>query len=179
MLGLAFRTACRIYAIPSASMQPGLQPGDHILVTNAGLRNSLERGDVIVFHSPSDPQQLLVKRVIGLPGDLIESRSGRLTIGGHAVAETYVPAAASTGSIAPQLVPPDCYFVLGDNRADSFDSRNWGFLPRGLVTGRARLVLWSSAGAAPGSTARASSRATPASANVPGIRWDRVFRLIH
>jgi hypothetical protein len=65
---------------------------------------------------------------------------------GHAIAEAYVAAQATTGVIAPQIIPADCYFVLGDNRADSLDSRSWGVLPRASVLGRARMILWSSDG---------------------------------
>ena len=72
----------------------------------------------------------MIKRVIGTPGDLVETRAGRVIVSGHALPEPYVAAQATTGSISPQIIPADCYFVLGDNRADSLDSRSWGVLPR-------------------------------------------------
>jgi signal peptidase I len=143
-LALGLRAAVRLYEIPSASMAPTLLTGDHIAVTPFRFGARPERGDVIVFRSPREAGQLVVKRVIGTPGDLVESRDGRVLIGGHAVAEPYVAQQAATGSIAPQIIPADTYFVLGDNRASSLDSRSWGVLPRSMVVGKARLVLWNS-----------------------------------
>lgn len=135
----------RVYAIPSASMAPTLQPGDQIVVTpyRAPFAREPRRGDVVVFRSPLGRDELLIKRIIATPGDLIASANGRVTIGGHTLAEPYVQRAGASGAIAPQIVPSGCYFVAGDNRENSWDSRTWGVLPRELVAGRARLVLWS------------------------------------
>lgn len=135
ILALGVRSAVRLYAIPSNSMEPTLRAGDHILVTPY-LHDSPQRGEVIVFRSPVARDQLLVKRVVAVPGDLVESRDGHLLIGGHP--------AGDADAIVPQIIPADCYFVVGDNRANSFDSRQWGVLSRNLVVGRARLVLWAS-----------------------------------
>jgi len=77
-------------------------------------------------------------------GDHVETHAGRLFVDGHAVAEPYVLAATATGIVEPQIIPRDSFFVLGDNRANSFDSRQWGVLPRVSIIGRARMVLWSS-----------------------------------
>ncbi|HUR81571.1 MAG TPA: signal peptidase I [Thermoanaerobaculia bacterium] len=137
------RAAVHIYSIPSRSMAPTLEAGDQIVVTRY-LRSEPERGDVIVFRSLRSPDELMVKRVIALPGDLIDSRLGRVRIGGHTMPEPYVMRAAATGAIESQIVPADRYFVLGDNRDDSIDSRSWGYVPRANVIGRARLILWSS-----------------------------------
>jgi signal peptidase I len=142
VLAAVVRSTLHIYSIPSASMQPTLQPGDHIIVTPYFGDARPSRGDVVVFNSPIKPDELMVKRVIAEAGDLIATVNGRVTIGGHAIAEPY--AANATLFIAPQIVPADSYFVLGDNRANSYDSRQWGTLPRALVAGRARMVLWSS-----------------------------------
>jgi signal peptidase I len=142
-LAVAARSAVRIYSIPSASMEPTLHPGDHILVTP--YRRSLpNRGDVVVFRSPANGNELFVKRIVAVPGDLVESRCGRLFVGGHAAAEPHVRGPEMTGSILPQVVPSGSYFVLGDNRSNSFDSRHWGFLSGASLVGRARLILWSS-----------------------------------
>jgi signal peptidase I len=134
----------RLYVIPSSSMAPTLVPGDHIVVTPYRFSARPSRGDVIVFRSIRAGDELLIKRVIGTPGDLVETRGGRVFVSGHALPEPYVAAQATTGSMQAQIIPADCYFVLGDNRADSLDSRSWGVLPRDLVVGRARMVLWSS-----------------------------------
>jgi signal peptidase I len=144
VLAALFRSACRLYAIPSASMSPTLAPGDHILVVPYVFSHHPERGDVIVFRSPRDQDQLLVKRIVGLPGDLIDSRSGRLRLGAHTVSEPYLASPAETSAIDSQIVPASSYYVLGDNRGNSYDSRHWGSLPGDLIVGRARLVLWSS-----------------------------------
>lgn len=142
-LGLAVRAAVHIYSIPSASMAPTLLAGDQIVVTRY-FAGAPRRGDVIVFSSPVEQDQLLVKRVIAIPGDLIDSRLGRVRIGGHTLAEPYIMRSVSAGAISPQLVPAGTYYVLGDNRDDSADSRVWGLVPAESVVGRARMVLWSS-----------------------------------
>jgi len=141
LAGLA-RAAVHIYSIPSESMVPALEVGDQIVVTRY-LQSRPERGDVIVFQSPVGADELLVKRVIGLPGDWIDSRLGRVRIGGFTLPEPYLDRAAASGSIPSQFVPPDTYFVLGDNRESSLDSRTWGVVPEELIVGRARVVLWS------------------------------------
>jgi len=119
-LAFAARAAVRIYAIPSASMAPTLQVGDDIVVTpyHAGAP---ARGDIVVFHAPTAADELMVKRIAGTPGDAVDAGAGRIVV-----------------------VPAGCYFVVGDNRQDSFDSRHWGPLRRDLIVGRARMVLWSS-----------------------------------
>jgi signal peptidase I len=144
-VALAFlvRGALQLYSIPSASMAPTLEAGDQIVVTPY-FRGGPDRGHVVVFQSPRTGE-LLVKRIVGVPGDLVDSRLGRVRIGGHTLPEPYVLHQATTGAIDAQLVPAQSYFVLGDNREDSLDSRTWGYVPRERVVGRARLVLWSSA----------------------------------
>ena len=126
----------RIYAIPSASMLPALQPGDHILVTPYYPFGAPPLpGDVIVFRAPSGADELLVKRIVGAPGQLVNAGGG-----------------------TAQIVPAGHFFVMGDNRGDSYDSRNWGPLPANLVVGRARLVLWSSGDGTSAPSARAATR---------------------
>jgi signal peptidase I len=155
-LGLIVRGAVHIYAIPSESMAPTLTAGDQIVVTRY-FRSTPQRGDVIVFSAPNAPDELMVKRVIATPGDLIDSRLGRVRISGYTLAEPYVLRSATTGSVPAQIVPTDSYFVMGDNREDSSDSRSWGVVPRSRVVGRARLVLWSSSSAV-GESARAAAK---------------------
>jgi len=176
VLALGVRSAIRIYSIPTASMVPTLQVGDHIVVVPYG--NSVpERGEVVVFHSPVSGEELLVKRIVALPGDLVETRGGRLFVGGHAASEPYVIAPTATGVIEPQVIPADCFFVLGDNRANSFDSREWGVLSRALLVGRARLVLWSSGKGTlqPQANASPLTRRTFPSTTMP---LDRLFKPI-
>jgi signal peptidase I len=157
-LALIVRTAFfRIYVIPSPSMVPTLEVGDHIVVTP--LRDAApQRGDVIVFRAPNGADELMVKRIIATPGDLIESRAGRVLVGGHALAEPYLREPAASGALQSLIVPANAYFVMGDNRANSYDSRNWGVLPRDLVVGRVQMVLWSSGYSPSEPAAHASTR---------------------
>ena len=140
-LGLLVRAAVHIYSIPTESMMPTLEVGDQIVVTRY-FTGSPDRGHIVVFRSPVD-HELMVKRVVGLPGDLVDSRLGRVRVGGYTISEPYLLSPAASGAIESRIVPAGTYFVLGDNRGDSVDSRNWGFVPETLVIGRARLILWS------------------------------------
>lgn len=142
-LAAAARAAVHIYSIPSRSMVPTLEVGDQIVVTRY-VTAEPERGEVIVFRSPLAADELMVKRVIGVPGDVVDSRLGRVRVGGHTLPEPYVLRAAASGAIEAQVIPADSYYVLGDNRDDSLDSRTWGYVPRDRIVGRARVVLWSS-----------------------------------
>ena len=144
VLGFLVRAAVHLYAIPSASMAPTLEAGDQIVVTRY-FRGAPQRGDVVVFESPSVPDELMVKRVIAVPGDLIDSRLGRVRISGYTLPEPYLLRQASSGAVAAQIVPADSYFVMGDNREDSSDSRSWGVVPRPRIVGRARVMLWRTA----------------------------------
>lgn len=139
-LALLVRGAVHIYSIPTASMAPTLEPGDQIVVTPY-FRSIPERGHVVVFERDGE---LLVKRVVAVPGDLIDSRLGRVRIGGYTLPEPYVLRQAASGAIPAQIIAADSYFVMGDNRDDSLDSRSWGVVPREQIVGRARMVLWSS-----------------------------------
>jgi len=178
VLALCVRTALRLYVIPSTSMLPTLVPGDHIVVTPYRFQGAPKRGDIVVFRSTRADDELMIKRIIGIPGDLVETRAGRIVISGHALPEPYVAAPATTGAVAPQIVPADSYFVLGDNRADSVDSRSWGVLPHDRVVGQARLVLWSSEG----DVARQGSGVAAARSSTRGVSTSghpsRLFKLI-
>ena len=126
-------------------MEPTLLEGDRI-VASRYWRGEPERGHIIVFRSLSPAGGWLVKRVVAVPGDLIDSQRGSLRIGGHAIAEPYIREQGRSGEVAPQIVPAGMYFVAGDNRGSSYDSRHWGPVPRERIAGRARLVLWSTNG---------------------------------
>lgn len=173
VLALAVRAVARIYSVPSASMSPTLQPGDHIVVTRY-ISDQPGRGDIVVFRHPAG-RDLTVKRIVAIPGDLVEGREGRLLVSGRVLTEPYATEGGSV-HIPPQLVPAGHLFVLGDNRSDSWDSRHWGPLPDSLVVGRARLVLWSSHPSGSGTIVRADA----VSNRPPGkrARFERVFKWI-
>ncbi len=175
VLACAVRATLSLYTIPSASMRPTLETGDHIIVTP--YRGTMPaRGDIIVFRAPDHPAEFRVKRVIALPGDFLDTTAGRVRIGGHALSEPYLLKQSETGSIPPQLVPAQSLFVMGDNRADSVDSRNWGALPSELVMGRVRMVLWSS----PGGGESVAGAATRSGARSAGVRFklSRIFKCV-
>ncbi len=175
-LAMGVRALVNIYSIPSASMMPSLQPGDHILVVPYRWSEP-RRGDVIVFRAPFEESDLMVKRIIALPGDLIDTSAGHVRIGEHAIAEPYLLGQAANGSISAQLVPADAFFVMGDNRENSLDSRRWGTLPRDLVVGRVRMVLWSSQDPAGQTPARASSL-SPGNGGPRAFRISRIFKCV-
>jgi signal peptidase I len=181
VLALGVRAALRLYVIPSSSMAPTLVPGDHIVVTPYRFGKKPNRGDVIVFRSPRAADELMIKRVIGTPGDLVETRAGRVIVCGHALTEPYVAAQAMSGAISPQIIPAGSYFVLGDNRADSLDSRSWGVLPHEAVVGKAKLILWSSGGvieSRESGVVAAAPSPTPDTRHPTPTREARLFRLI-
>jgi signal peptidase I len=187
----------------------GLEAPPHVFAPASAIR----RGDLIVFHFPVDPSLHLVKRVIGLPGDRVRLRGGRAWINERALSEPYAifqPAAADSyrdnfprmESADPNIdsrwwiemrslvsggeltVPADSYFVLGDNRNDSEDSRYWGLVPRAAIVGKPFLIYFSlnSSRPTPGqSTASAmgdGKHGTPESF-VGFARWGRALRVIY
>jgi signal peptidase I len=141
------------YKIPSASMEPTLHGctgchNDRVLVDKLSYRtHDVHRGDVIVFHRPAAWQvadKVLIKRVIGLPGEELTTRRGVVYINGLAVDEPYLNTACRGGTkdLPKTLVPDGEYFVLGDNRCDSADSRTFGPVPQSSVIGRAFMIIW-------------------------------------
>lgn len=148
ILGLAFAVAMLVrllvvqtFSIPSLSMQPTLQVRDRLLVEKLsyGYRD-IRRGEIVVFRSPSamaQPKKTdVVKRVIGLPGDTIEIRDGEVFVNGKKLVEPYLAKGTTTSQPQRVVVPIDEFFVMGDNRGDSFDSRFWGTVPRDNIVGR-------------------------------------------
>src|SRR5262249_15511301 len=126
------------FKIPTGSMIPTLEIGDHIFVNKFiyDFRKP-HRGDVIVFKWPPDPSQDYIKRVVGVEGDRVEVRGGRVWVNGTSSGEGTCPPSARWGCDGPTIVPKDHLFVMGDNRDDSSDSRFWGFVPLGLIKGEA------------------------------------------
>jgi signal peptidase I len=141
------------FKMPSGSMKPTLLIGDYFFAdkTYANTKN-VERGDVIIFEFPKDHSKIFIKRVIGLPGDHLEIKGKQVYINKALLEEAYVIHTddrifdASFGprdNLGPILVPDNSYFVLGDNRDESNDSRFWGFLKASEIKGRAGRIYWS------------------------------------
>lgn len=122
--------------VEGLAMEPALKNGDRVLVD--GNLSRLERGDIIVFHYPADPSKSYIKRIVGLPGELIEVREGKVLINGVLLAEPYVMPESNRVRSSRQgiRIPDDSYFVAGDNRDNSNDSRMWGPLQRKFIYGK-------------------------------------------
>ena len=214
ILALFVRTfVLQAFKIPTGSMENNLLIGDHLLVnkfvfspTASSLERALmpigtiKRGDVLVFKSPVEPERDLIKRVIGLPGDKLEQKEKKIFINGQPLNEPYVfflepprhnseLSEASTTSdprenYGPVTVPPNQYFMMGDNRDNSLDSRYWGFMPVDYVKGKAVLIYWSY------ESEREDYEDESAGATIKGLasvfmhfftktRWDRLGHFIH
>jgi signal peptidase I len=171
ILALFIRTfVVQAFKIPTGSMEENLLIGDHLLVnkfffgpTGSAIERAIlpigavRRGDVVVFKYPEEPERDFIKRVIGLPGETFEVRAKKVHINGSPLDEPYAHYLQPGGpsdfgettsadlreNYGPVLVPPDQYFVMGDNRDNSQDSRYWGFLPRGYIKGKALMIYWS------------------------------------
>jgi signal peptidase I len=135
------------FYIPSGSMEPTLIVGDKVLVNKLSYDfHSVHRGDVIVFKKPpndfSPGIKDLIKRVIGLPGETISARDGSVYINGQKLKESWLPKGVTTADFGPVRIPSGQYFVMGDNRGDSADSRVFGPITKNLIIGRAFLLVW-------------------------------------
>jgi len=127
--------------VQNISMQPTLHAQELIMVNKLAYRlGEVQRGDVIVFHYPLNPQEDFIKRVIGLPGDTVTIQNRQVMVNGIVLKEDYI-AEPPTYS-GEWLVPEGKLFVLGDNRNESSDSHRWGFVPMEEVVGRAIVVYW-------------------------------------
>lgn len=193
ILALFVRTfVFQAFKIPTGSMKPNLLVGDHLLVnkfifapTATALERALlpmreiRRGDIMVFKFPEEPDRDFIKRTIGLPGDTIELKNQTVFVNGQPLTEPYAhylfPPATDGQTdgfdlrrkFGPVTVPEGHYFMMGDNRDDSQDSRFWGFLPQSYVKGRALFIYW--------------SFDTPDDGSPVGFapRWGRLFHQIH
>lgn len=178
VIAMIIRTfVVQAFVIPSESMLNTLLVGDHLLASkfSYGVKipflNSYvwrgddpERGDIIIFEYPKDPSLDYIKRVIGVPGDKLEMRGKQLYRNGQPVVENYVQhtdhaTISERDSFKELTVPEDQYFVMGDNRDNSQDSRYWGFVPRSAIKAKAWRIYWSWSG-------------------FSEIRWDRFGREI-
>jgi len=210
ILALFVRTwVVQAFKIPTGSMEQNLLIGDHLLVnkfvfgpTATGLErvllpvSDIRRGDVVVFKFPEEPERDFIKRVIGLPGEAVELRDKHVYIDGRPLDEPYVYYLQPPGEMGgfsdfdvrvtygPVTVPPGSYFMMGDNRDNSQDSRYWGFLPRSYVKGKALMIYWSY------EAGREDYRETGLIGTLKGLgsvavhfftrtRWERLFHQIH
>ena len=210
ILALFVRTwIVQAFKIPTGSMENNLLIGDHLLVnkfifgpTASSIERTLlpvrdiRRGDVIVFKYPDEPDRDFIKRVIGLPGETLELRAKKVYIDGQPLDEPYVhflePASDSQETTSfdvrerygPVRVPEGQYFVMGDNRDNSQDSRYWGFLPRHYVKGRALMIYWSYESGREdyldeGAGATAKRMFSVVTHFFTKTRWERLFHQIH
>jgi len=213
ILALFIRTfVVQAFKIPTGSMEQNLLIGDHLLVnkfvfapTATGLERvllpigTLKRGDVIVFKYPEEPERDFIKRLIGLPGETVELREKKVYINGKPLDEPYVHFLQPPGSASeyhevtsydvrerygPVTVPPRQYFMMGDNRDNSQDSRYWGFLPRENIKGKALFIYWSyEAGREEyqedGTVATLKGFASVFAHFFTRTRWDRMLHQIH
>jgi signal peptidase I len=213
ILALFIRTfVVQAFKIPTGSMEENLLIGDHLLVnkfvfgpTETALERTLlpvgtiKRGDILVFKFPVEPDRDFIKRVIGLPGETVELREKKVYINGKPLDEPYVHFLQPPGAeselhevtsfdvrerYGPVTVPANQYFMMGDNRDNSQDSRYWGFMPRENVKGKALLIYWSY------EAGREDYEDEGAGATLKGLgsvfvhfftrtRWDRMLRQIH
>ena len=182
ILAVIIRTfVVQAFKIPSESMLDTLLVGDQLLANKYtyGIKipfthtyihkgQDPERGDVIIFEYPEDPDTDFIKRVIGLPGDVIEIRDKQLYRNGEAVQESYVRFTDPTNIVArrdnfgPITVPANQYFVMGDNRDNSHDSRFWGCITREAIRAKAWIIYWSWG-----------------SGGLRDIRWGRIGQKVH
>jgi signal peptidase I len=212
ILALFIRTfVVQAFKIPTGSMENNLLIGDHLLVnkfilgpTESRLERALlpmgiiRRGDIIVFKYPVDPERDFIKRVIGLPGETLEVREKKVYINGKALVEPYVhyldPLELPTETnevtsfdvrdrYGPVTVPPDQFFMMGDNRDNSADSRYWGFLRRDYIKGKAVVLYWSYESGDEdyedeGAGATVKGLASVFAHFFTKTRWDRMFHQI-
>lgn len=199
------------FYIPSSSMEDTLLVGDHLFVnrfiygaTQGPLEDRLlptrpvERGDIVVFRSKEDPAIDVVKRCVGLPGDEVEIVDKALYLNGERVEDSaytkrtdplvyrdlqaYSPDKRKRDNFGPLVVPEGHYFLMGDNRDNSYDSRFWGPLPEHLVKGRVGVIYWSYGGRMAPESADEIERVKQAWGTLQGLftqsRWGRTFHLV-
>jgi signal peptidase I len=210
ILALFVRTwVVQAFKIPTGSMENNLLIGDHLLVNKfvfAPQVSSVERailpmrdirrGDIVVFKYPDEPERDFIKRVIGLPGETIELRNKKVFVNGVGLDEPYVhflEASHMAGEVTsfdvrerygPVTVPMSQYFVMGDNRDNSQDSRYWGFLPRHYIKGKALLIYWSYDAGTDVSTGTGAGATVKQLFSVlthffTRTRWERLLHQIH
>jgi signal peptidase I len=130
--------------VEGTSMMPSLINEERIFINKFVYRfSTIERGDTVVFQFPRDTSKSYIKRVIGMPGDTVRVDKGAVIVNGRALDEPYVLPGNRDDNSYPEIkVEPDAYYVLGDHRNSSNDSRNWGTVRRGFIYGKAVFVYW-------------------------------------
>jgi len=130
--------------VEGTSMLPRLEDRDRLFINKFVYHfTAIERGDVVVFHYPRDPEKSYIKRVIALPGDTLRIDHGSVYVNGTLLREPYVPRVyRDNRSVAEMLIPADNYFMMGDHRSISSDSRDFGPVDRSLIYGKAVFVYW-------------------------------------
>ncbi len=135
----------RVYLIPSASNEPAINVGEQVLTSKLSSDDSIERGWFVVFAAPAQMNdsnvEVLVKRVVGLPGETIESRDGKVFVNGAVLDESYLAPGVVTAALQKTVIPANSYYVMGDNRVDSFDSRRFGSISRESITRHVTRVI--------------------------------------
>lgn len=131
------------FLVQGASMEPNFSSGDYLLVDEATYRfREPERGEVIVFRNPSNTSEFFIKRIVGLPGEEVVINDNDVAIDGEQIDEVYLRGAINVEGQYIFQLDEDEFFVMGDNRPQSFDSRSWGPLGDGLIIGVVRLRFW-------------------------------------
>ena len=146
ILVLVIQFVYRPVKVEGTSMMPSLEDQDRIFINKFIYQfgmGEVDRGDTVVFSYPGDPSKSYIKRVIGLPGDRVAIEEGLVRVNGARLEEKYVPDAyRDNQSINETVIPADCYYVLGDHRSSSNDSRSWGPVHRRHIFGKAVFVYW-------------------------------------
>ena len=146
LLVLALRLIIEDFHVDGQSMEPSLHDQELIIVNKAAyLFQPPARGEIIVFHYPRDPRINYIKRIIALPGDIVSIVGETVIVNGIKLKEPYINRDKGESPYPPlikRIISPDSYFVLGDNRDNSSDSRYWGYVPREDIIGQALFVYW-------------------------------------
>lgn len=143
VIWLVVNFATARFVVDGSSMEPNFHTGQLLIVNRLAYRfGSLQRGDVIVFQYPGNTADDYIKRVIGLPGENVAIKGGKVYVNGQVLDEPYLPPDATILYDQEWVIPPDSYFVLGDNRAHSSDSRSWGMLGKEFIIGKSWISYW-------------------------------------
>lgn len=157
------------YRIPSSSMENTLLIGDFLFVNKFYYKtHEIKHDDIIVFKFPKDRRTNFVKRVIGLPGDTLEVKEGRVYVNGKGLDEPFIKEPMAKKYFPPTYIPPNNYFAMGDNRNVSWDSRYWGGVPKKLIRGKPMFIYFS----------WNSRSGYPFYDIIHNIRWHRLFKKI-